>query len=70
MIDQWSSAGLDLNKQMQDEHHRLPMRETIFWSLKPGQKIDQDGQTVQTGPGLWGYMVILARIFGGIQALH
>lgn len=67
MIDQWSSAGLDLNKQMQDEHHRLPIRETVFWSLKPGQTVGHDDQP---GLGLWGYMVILARIFGEIQDLH
>jgi hypothetical protein len=67
MIDQWSSAGLDLNKQMHDDHHRLPILETVFWSLKPGQAIGQNGQP---SLGLWGYMVILARIFGKIQDLH
>lgn len=67
MIDQWSSAGLDLNKQMQDDNHRLPIQETKFWSLKPEELIGHDNQP---GLGLWGYMVILARIFGKIQDLH
>lgn len=67
MIDQWSSAGLDLNKQMHDDDHRFPILETVFWSLKPGQTIGLDDKP---SLGLGGYMVILARIFGKIQDLH
>ncbi|KAJ5933379.1 hypothetical protein N7454_005708 [Penicillium verhagenii] len=67
MIDQWSSAGLDLPRQFNDDQHRLPMAEIEFWSLKPGQRVTS---VSSSGPGLWGHMVVLARIFGHIQNLH
>ncbi|KAJ5920826.1 hypothetical protein N7466_009152 [Penicillium verhagenii] len=67
MIDQWSSAGLDLPRQFNDDQHRLPMAEIEFWSLKPGQRVTS---VSRSGPGLWGHMVVLARIFGHIQNLH
>ncbi|KAJ5986122.1 hypothetical protein N7451_010487 [Penicillium sp. IBT 35674x] len=67
MIDQWSSAGLNLPRQFHDDRHRLPMAETEFWSLQPGQRLESISDS---RPGLWGHMVILARIFGHIQDLH
>ncbi|KAJ5552185.1 hypothetical protein N7494_001563 [Penicillium frequentans] len=67
MIDQWSSAGLNLPRQFHDDQHRLPMAEIEFWSLKSGQKVESISRS---RPGLWGHMVILARIFGHIQDLH
>jgi hypothetical protein len=68
MIDTWSSAGLNLPRQIHDkECHRLPMAETLFWCLEPGQRVESD---YQFGIGLWGYMVMLARIFSEIQDLH
>ncbi|KAJ5749816.1 hypothetical protein N7533_006844 [Penicillium manginii] len=67
MIDQWSSAGLDLPRQMHNQQHSLPMPEVDFWNLVPGQRIEDGSQPRR---GLWGYMVILARIFGHIQILH
>ncbi|KAJ5684271.1 uncharacterized protein N7477_000616 [Penicillium maclennaniae] len=36
MIDQWSSAGLNLRRQIGDEEKR-PMDEKRFWRLKPGE---------------------------------
>jgi hypothetical protein len=69
MIDQWSSAGLNIPRQIQDTNKfRLPMPELVFQNLTPGQAIDSDVQTHRSG--LWGYMVILVKIFGHIQHLH
>ncbi|KAL5363460.1 hypothetical protein BJX96DRAFT_178089 [Aspergillus floccosus] len=70
MIDQWSSAGLDIPRQITDtNHHPLPMLESTFWSLQPGEQTT-DSLLLDQQPGLWGYMVILVRIFGRIQELH
>ncbi|KAL3467377.1 hypothetical protein BJX64DRAFT_168410 [Aspergillus heterothallicus] len=70
MIDQWSSAGLDMPRQIPDTtRHPLPMPEMEFWGLRQGDKMS-DISTHTHQPGLWGYMVILARIFGKIQDLH
>ncbi|RDW74607.1 uncharacterized protein DSM5745_07269 [Aspergillus mulundensis] len=64
MIDQWSSAGLDMPRQIfETSQHPLPMLELEFWKLRPGeQHVRNMGQS--HSPGLWGYMIILARIFG------
>ncbi|OGM51156.1 hypothetical protein ABOM_000117, partial [Aspergillus bombycis] len=69
MIDQWSSAGLNIPRQIQDSNQfQLPMSELDFHSLAPGQPVDNVSQI--TRPGLWGYMIILVRVFGQIQHLH
>ncbi|KAL4874082.1 hypothetical protein BDV12DRAFT_191945 [Aspergillus spectabilis] len=69
MIDQWSSAGLDMPRQIPDtSQHPLPMSELLFWGLKPGGQTAET--TAQESLGLWGYMVILARVFGKIHELH
>ncbi|KAL6233078.1 hypothetical protein BDW75DRAFT_232245 [Aspergillus navahoensis] len=70
MIDQWSSAGLDMPRQISDTNqHPLPMLELEFWKLRSGEQ--HIGTAEQNhSPGLWGYMVILARIFGKIHELH
>jgi hypothetical protein len=47
--------------------NRLPMPETSFWALNTGHNHETGGQL---GVGLWGYMVILARIFSHIQDLQ
>lgn len=71
MIDRWSSAGLALPQQLSDNDHfhHLPMPELKFWHLKPE---DPQSEEHYHGfrHGLWGYMVMLARIFGHIQNLH
>lgn len=67
MIDQWSSAGLNLPRQIHDKPVRLPMPERAFWALRPGQKVEHNPMS---RPGLWGYMIILARVFGRIQDFH
>ncbi|KAL2846787.1 hypothetical protein BJX68DRAFT_277015 [Aspergillus pseudodeflectus] len=70
MIDQWSSAGLDMPRQIPDTNrHSLPMSEMEFWKMKSGTRMSAI-LTPNRQPGLWGYMVILARIFGKIQELH
>ncbi len=70
MIDQWSSAGLDMPRQIPDtSENPLPMPELEYWQLRPGDH--RIGTTAKDhNPGLWGYMVILARIFGKIHELH
>ncbi|CAG8175445.1 unnamed protein product [Penicillium salamii] len=68
MIDTWSSAGLNLPRQIHDKGcNRLPMSERRFWNLEAGQKVESD---TRFGIGLWGYMVMLARIFSQVQDLH
>ncbi|KAJ5341212.1 hypothetical protein N7541_010336 [Penicillium brevicompactum] len=68
MIDTWSSAGLNIPRQIHDKGtNRLPMCERNFWCLEPGQRLEYDAQF---GIGLWGYMVMLARIFSHVQDLH
>ncbi|KAL4786288.1 hypothetical protein BJX76DRAFT_130362 [Aspergillus varians] len=70
MIDQWSSAGLDMPRQIPDTgQHPLPMLELEYWRLRPGDR-QIETTTQDHPPGLWGYMVILARIFGKIHELH
>ncbi|KOC11742.1 hypothetical protein AFLA70_526g000670 [Aspergillus flavus AF70] len=62
-------AGLNIPRQIQDcDQFQLPMSELDFHNLAPGQPVGKDSRI--TRPGLWGYMVILARIFGQIQHLH
>ncbi|KAL4964607.1 uncharacterized protein BDV14DRAFT_209218 [Aspergillus stella-maris] len=69
MIDQWSSAGLDTPRQIPDTtQHPLPMPELEFQRLRQGAQ--QVNSTRERIPGLWGYMVLLARIFGKIHELH
>lgn len=71
MIDRWSSAGLAVPQQLSDgdQFHHLPMSELKFWHLKPDDS-ESDGNYLSESHGLWGYMVMLARIFGHIQILH
>jgi len=67
MIDQWSSAGLGVPKQLTDDNcNPLPMLELEFWKPTP----NFSPSDINEKPGLWGYMIILAKIFGRIQNLH
>ncbi|KAL4885268.1 hypothetical protein BJY04DRAFT_231820 [Aspergillus karnatakaensis] len=69
MIDQWSSAGLDMPRQIPDtSQHPLPMSELSYWQLDLGAR--ERGPSAQDSLGMWGYMVILARVFGKIHELH
>ncbi|KAB8238227.1 Zn(II)2Cys6 transcription factor [Aspergillus alliaceus] len=69
MIDQWSSAGLNIPRQIQDtSQFPLPMPGLDIHSLASEEDIDSSLQS--TKPGLLGYMVILARMVGHIQHLH
>lgn len=66
MIDRWSSAGNGLRREMEDENQcPLPMDELHFETLQPARS----GVSVAR-PGLWGYMIQLAQIFGRVQDLH
>lgn len=66
MIDRWSSAGNGLRRELQDDHPcPLPMEESYFETLSP----TKSGVTAAR-PGLWGYMIQLAQIFGRVQDLH
>lgn len=71
MIDRWSSAGLAVPQQLPDDDHfhHLPMSEVKFWRLKPDDPESEENYSSESH-GLWGYMVLLARIFGHIQNLH
>ncbi|KAF2022380.1 hypothetical protein BU24DRAFT_338881 [Aaosphaeria arxii CBS 175.79] len=68
MTDRWSSAGLDLSKQMPDNDFvPYPMHELDFYAM--------DADTPAAGIesqriGLWAQMVRLARIFGQVRDLH
>lgn len=67
MIDQWSSAGSGVPKQLTDDDcNPLPMPELEFWKQNP--TVSPSDMTQK--PGLWGYMIMLAKIFGRIQNLH
>lgn len=67
MIDRWSSAGLSLPRQIQDNSLiPLPIFESDFHRMNP----DHMSTNVVSGrPGLWAHMITLARIFGEIQDL-
>jgi hypothetical protein len=65
MIDIWSSAGLNLPRQLDFvESYPLPTSEDIFLSLRSGAMVADDC------PGLWSEMVILARIWARIHNLN
>ncbi|CEL03791.1 hypothetical protein ASPCAL04934 [Aspergillus calidoustus] len=65
MIDIWSSAGLNLPRQLDFvEAYPLPTSEDIFLSLRSGATVAEDR------PGLWSEMVILARIWARIHNLN
>lgn len=70
MTDRWSSAGLNVPKQMPDVYDPstpFPMRESDFYSLSPGD----DYRPLSTrNEGIWAQMIRLARIFGEVQDLH
>ena len=68
MVDRWSSAGLDVPRQMPDDGHiALPLYELDFYAMEPhsNQKL-----VTHRKSGLWAEMVRLARDFGRIQDLH
>lgn len=68
MVDRWSSAGLDVPRQMPDDQHvPLPLHEREFYGMRGAC----DGShRSQHEPGLWAQMIQLARYFGCIQDLH
>lgn len=76
MIDSWSSAGSGLPREITRNYHDhdvtpLPMEEVHFASLglsTSARKFGRPGTPLR--PGLWGYMIQLAAIFGRVQDLH
>ncbi|KAF7546536.1 hypothetical protein G7Z17_g8373 [Cylindrodendrum hubeiense] len=69
IIDTWASGGSDLSRQFgwQAKQPRVPMDESVFSSMKPG---DSDIAESEWRPGLWGHMVRLVGIYSQIQQLH
>lgn len=69
IIDTWSSGGSNLSRQfkLQAVQPRVPMDESTFFQLKPG---DPDVNITEWKPGLWGYMVKLVEIYAQIQDLN
>ncbi|OAG07859.1 uncharacterized protein CC84DRAFT_1140196 [Paraphaeosphaeria sporulosa] len=70
MTDRWSSAGLNVPKQMPDVYDSsvpYPMNETDFYSISSSTSYDPLSTRRE---GLWAQMVKLARIFGEVQDLH
>ncbi|KAH7165172.1 hypothetical protein EDB81DRAFT_778789 [Dactylonectria macrodidyma] len=69
IIDTWASGGSNLSRQFawQPKQPRVPMDESIFSMMKPG---DPDVADSEWSPGLWAYMVRLVEIYNKIQHLH
>jgi hypothetical protein len=69
VIDAWGSAGSGLSRQFQPtkQRIRLPLDETTFYLMKPG---DSDVSSSEWKPGLWAHAVELVHIYGQIQDLH
>ncbi|KAL2812295.1 hypothetical protein BJX63DRAFT_421862 [Aspergillus granulosus] len=68
MIDIWSSAGLNLPRQLDFiETSPLPTSEEYFLSLRSGAS---GAMIADNRPGLWSEMVILARIWARIHHLN
>lgn len=69
IIDTWASGGSNLSRQfkLQPRRPRVPMDETAFFEMKPGEP---DLAPTQWKPGLWGYMVKLVAIYARIQDLN
>ncbi|KAJ5132333.1 hypothetical protein N7448_006491 [Penicillium atrosanguineum] len=68
MIDQWSSAGLNLPRQIEDDQKR-PVHEIEFWRLKP-EVFFTPSFRAKALPSLWGHMVDLAQMFGRVKDFH
>lgn len=69
IIDSWASGGQGLSRQFQPavRSPRVPMDESTFYLLRPG---DPDVPDHQWKPGLWGHTVHLVHIYRQIQDLH
>lgn len=67
MIDIWSSAGLQIDRQLTfKEDVELPMDEVYFFKLCPQAPLStQRGKRT----GIWGQMALLSRIWSEIQDL-
>lgn len=67
MIDRWSSAGLNVPRQIPDDGFiPLPMHELDFYIMNTSLNSFNSPRRI----GLWAQMVRLARTFGRIQDLH
>ena len=69
ILDTWASGGSGLSRQMSTAMKRLrvPMDETVFYNLRPGEP---DVSEHEWKPGLWGHMVFLVEIYVQIQDLQ
>lgn len=68
MFDRWCSASNNISRKMDnfDELVDLPMDESFFYGLKADQTHDCEHAV----PGLWAYMVTIAKLFGSIQDIN
>ena len=66
IIDTWCSGGISLSRQFgwQIKTPRVPMDESVFASMRPG---DPDVSIAEWKPGLWGHMIKLVDIYRQIQ---
>jgi hypothetical protein len=69
IIDTWASDGSNLSRQfkLQTERPRVPMDESTFFSMKPG---DPDVTLAEWKPGIWGYMVKTVELYTQILDLN
>lgn len=69
IIDTWASGGSNLSRQfrLQTSRPRVPMEESTFFAMKPGEP---DINMTEWKPGIWGYMVRLVEIYSQIQDLN
>jgi hypothetical protein len=69
ILDTWASGGSGLSRQFKPvlRRPRVPMDESMFFDMKPGEPDIPDSQWI---PGLWGHMVNVVEIYTKIQDLH
>jgi len=73
MIDEWSSTGLQISRQITKPpiDIPLPMEEMAFLQLRNEDKIDATGSTgPPPAPSLLGRMIALSRIFADINQIN
>lgn len=69
ILDAWASGGSGLSRQFQPaiQSPRVPMDETVFYLMRPG---DPDIPDHLWKPGIWGHTVGLVNIYSKIQDLQ
>ncbi|EME80657.1 uncharacterized protein MYCFIDRAFT_204632 [Pseudocercospora fijiensis CIRAD86] len=72
MIDEWSSSGVRVPRQIADPplDVPLPMEEMAFLQLRSTESNDRSGPRDHDSPSLLGQMIALNRIFRDVNALN